>query len=129
MHRRRMGHQLGMTLTLSCASLACGDDAKQTVDCGMICTAYGQCTNDELDLDDCDNRCVDEVQEDQNLEMDANACAECIGDHKDSCSQIASSCSACEPLFEMLMPENALGSTTQAITRPGPPRRPPRQIY
>ncbi|MFT3921692.1 MAG: hypothetical protein QM778_04080 [Myxococcales bacterium] len=79
-----------LTFALAATAFGCDDGAVDRVDnrldCRGICDAYHTCIDDDTDLDDCRDSCVDKALEDDKWESKVDHCADCVSDD-DSCTE------------------------------------------
>jgi hypothetical protein len=73
------------------------DEIKEHAWCGEICEKLHECVDDELGVDDCADRCTDEVDKGDVPESDLEDCAECVDDH--ICREVTRECGICEDLL------------------------------
>jgi hypothetical protein len=60
-------------------------------DCGDLCDRYHECVDDKVDLDTCEEACVDWAEDDEDRERKVENCAECLSD-TDACSESTRRC-------------------------------------
>jgi hypothetical protein len=93
---------ISLKTTLSLFVLTCGlavsasgcSEIAEAIDCNQMCSQIERCIDDDLDVQDCAERCEDRVA-DNTLADKLDACTDCL-DRGYSCSEVNDECSVCD---------------------------------
>ena len=66
----------------------------EAIDCDQMCNKLKTCSDGDLDVHDCAERCEDRV-EDNSMSDKLDACTDCL-DRGYSCSEVADECAVCD---------------------------------
>lgn len=84
---------LGLVAALLGGASGCKDKG-QPVECHQACQKLQYCSEGELNVDYCDDRCADDREEQQPLYSELQRCTDCL-DATYNCSEVASKCPLC----------------------------------
>ena len=100
---------VGLAVLLLASAGGC-EDLGQSVDCHQACEKLEYCSEGELDLGYCHDRCSDDSDEQQELHGELLRCTDCL-DQAYNCSEVASKCPLCvEVQAELIAAQPADGS-------------------